>query len=71
MAFEYSKLRGKIREVFGTQGNFAKKIGISGTSLSSKLNGKVQFTQNEISKACSLLSIESSNVAEYFFCIKS
>lgn len=28
--FDYSKLRGKIREVFGTQEEFAKAMNISG-----------------------------------------
>ena len=33
--FDYSKLKGKIKEVFGTQSAFAKAMGLSGVSLSS------------------------------------
>ena len=71
MAFDYSKLRGKIREVFKTQENFAKSVGISSASLSAKLTGKVQFTQNEINTICALLEIDSAEIAVYFFNRKS
>lgn len=37
--FDYSKLRGKIKEVFGTQAKFAKAMGMSTVTLSAKLNG--------------------------------
>ena len=36
--FDYSKLRGKIKEVFGTQAKFAKAMGMSTVTLSAKLN---------------------------------
>jgi transcriptional regulator with XRE-family HTH domain len=68
MAFDYSKLRGKIREMCQTQENFAEKIGLSKVSLSVKLNNKVPFTQGEIHAACDVLGIDRSDIAEYFFC---
>ena len=43
MAYNYSKLLGKITEKFGTQGNFAKSMNISERSLSLKLTNKVPF----------------------------
>ena len=45
MAYNYSKLLGKITEKFGTQGNFAKSMNISERSLSLKLTNKVPFKQ--------------------------
>ena len=48
LAFDYSKLRGKIKEVFGTQDKFAKALGISGATLSLKLNNISEFTQQEM-----------------------
>ena len=48
MAFDYSKLRGKIKEVFGTQDKFAKALGISRATLSLKLNNISEFTQQEM-----------------------
>ena len=53
--FDYSKLRGKIKEVFGTQAKFAKAMGMSTVTLSAKLNGTVQFTAPEMNKACEVL----------------
>jgi hypothetical protein len=67
MIFDYSKLRGKIREVFKTEGKFAKAINLSSNSLSSKLNNRVEFTQQEIAKATELLSIDDNEFNTYFF----
>ena len=39
MAFDYSKLKGKIVEKFQTQQAFAKAMELSERSLSLKLNG--------------------------------
>lgn len=55
MAYDYSKLLGRITEKFGTQARFSGAMGMSERSLSLKLNSKVPFKQPEISKACSLL----------------
>ena len=55
--FDYSKLRGKIREKFGTQEALAKAMGFSTATLSDKLNNKVQWNQKEIDKAVELLEI--------------
>ena len=65
--FDYSKLKGKIKEVFGTQSAFAKAMGLSGVSLSSKLNNLTGFTQSEINKACELLDISFEFIHVYFF----
>ena len=58
--FDYSKLRGKIRE-YGRQDEFAEALEISTTTLSERLNNKSEFTQKEINKACEILKI--SNVS--------
>ena len=68
--FNYSKLRGKIKEVFDTEAIFAKKMGISTTSLSQKLNNKVEFSQKEIEKAIELLHISKEEIPVYFFTVK-
>lgn len=67
MAFDYSKLRGKIREIFRTQSTFAKSMGMSTTSLSAKLNNKIGFSQKEIDKASDLLKIKKEEIPVYFF----
>lgn len=67
MSFDYRKLRGKITEVFGGQRAFAEAMGRSSTSISAKLNNRVQWTQTEILKACKLLCIPEQEMTLYFF----
>ena len=71
MAFDYRKLAGKIKEVCGTQDNFAKMLGIGRVSLSKRLNNKQDFTALEINRSCVILNIPLSEIPEYFFCKKS
>ena len=65
--FDYKKLRGKIREVFGTEKQFAKALGISSTSLSLKFNGESSFKQSQISRCCELLGIPVKEIGQYCF----
>ena len=65
--FDYSKLRGRIREYYGTESKFADEMGISTVSLGAKLNNKVFFKNSEIFKACDLLKIDLKNAGDYFF----
>lgn len=67
MAFDYNRLRGRIVEKFGTQIIFARKLGVSQRTLSLKLNNKVYFSQDEITKCSDLLEIPSSEIQDYFF----
>lgn len=67
MAIDYSKLNGKIVEKFGTQYNFSKALGLSEHSLSNKLNNKVSWKTQEITKAMDLLGLDKAKVGEYFF----
>ena len=68
---DHSALRGLIREVFGTQAAFAKAIDRSECVVSQKLNGKSEWTTDEIRKACEVLHITSEKIPKYFFCPKS
>lgn len=63
--FDYSKLKGRITEVYSSRTQFAKDMGMSENSLSYKLNKKRDFTLSEIIKAVELLKINDIN--EYFF----
>ena len=71
MSFDYSKLRGIIREKYKTQGALADELGISAASLSDKLNEKSDFSHGEITLACDKLGIPYERISEYFFCEKS
>ena len=68
---DYSKLRGKIKEVFGTEGTFAKTMGYNRCTISAKLNNQSEWTRADIEKACGLLGIPFSEVEPYFFYRKS
>ena len=69
MAFNYQKLLGRITEKMGSQAEFARRMELSERTISLKLNGKVQFKQNEIVKASNLLEIDNSDIAAYFFTV--
>lgn len=67
VVYDYSKVRGKIKEVFGTQSAFASALGISTATLSAKLNNEFQWKSSEIFKACELLKIAKEEIPIYFF----
>lgn len=67
ITFDYSKLKGKIKEIFNTQRAFSKKLCISEYSLYKKLNSQVSFTQKEIIKSSKLLNLQPIDIPIYFF----
>ena len=66
MEYDYSKLRGRIIKVCGTSIEFAKKIGLSKTIVSQKLNNKVAWSQDDICRSCDVLGIPLENAGEFF-----
>ena len=67
MAYDYSKLSGKIIEIFGTRSNFANAMEMSERTLSLKLNNLTSWKQPEITRACSLLGLSEFEIKDYFF----
>lgn len=67
MVNDYSMLWGKIKQSGLTQQRLAKKIGISTTSLSLKINNHKQFTQKEILKISNAIGIATKDIPKYFF----
>lgn len=67
MRFNYAKLKGRIKEKYGKQEDFAKAIGLTPTTFSFKINSKAKWKQDEIVKAAKLLEISQDEIAEYFF----
>lgn len=68
--FDYKRLLGRIVEKCDTQARFAQLMGLSERSISLKLNGKVDFKQSEIDKACTILDISADEIPAYFFNVK-
>ena len=63
---DYSKLRGKIVEVFGSQYAFAEAMGMSAAAIGQRLNGKTQWSAPEMVKGCDVLGVPLEEVHLYF-----
>jgi hypothetical protein len=67
VAFDFSKLRGLIKEKFGSDKNFAEAMHMSTSALSGRLSGTVPWRTEEIPPACELLGITGAEISVYFF----
>lgn len=67
MSFNYSKLRGRIIEKFGTIEAFAQATNLSMTTISKYLNNKVPWKQTSINDAVRVLDIKPEEISLYFF----
>ena len=63
----YNKLRGRIVELFGSQKEFSKRIGLSEQSITAKLNGRSDFSQDDILIWSNSLQIKLEEIGIYFF----
>ena len=70
MSYDYSRLKGKIIENYGSNAKFAEDMEWSERTLSLKLNNKVAWKQPEIVKAIDLLSLDENDITGYFFKLK-
>lgn len=67
MKRDMRNLKGRIVQKFGTQGDFAKALGRTEQTVTAKLNGRSQFSQNDIVEWCNALEIDAPSIGEYFF----
>ena len=65
--YNYSKLKGRIKELDMTLNDFAERLGIAEQTLYKKFNNQSYFTQEEIDKAMKIIMQPMSNVQLYFF----
>ena len=63
----FAALRGLIKEKFGTQCAFAEALGMNVSTLSQKLCGHVEWTRDEMERACKLLGKTMHDVPPLFF----
>lgn len=66
----FAKLRGRIVEIFGTQSKFAETIQVSEVTVINKLNGKYDFSLNDIVLWANALKIGKDEIGAYFFADK-
>ena len=70
LKFDYNKLRGKIKEVFGTQDKFAEKVDMGRVAVSQRLNNSIELSNKEIFNWSSKLGIETKDIPIYFFTLE-
>lgn len=68
--FDYTKLNQKIKYKGFNYKILAIRLNIRQDILKEKLNGNIEFTQNEIGKIIKLLEISKDEIGEYFFTVK-
>ena len=68
MVFDFSKLRGRIIERFGSSAAFATAVGLPESSISARLNNRVKISSVEIMRWSQpdLLDIPIKDVHVYF-----
>lgn len=73
MQFDFSRLRGRIIEKYGSCSAFAKAIGRSAVWLSYRLNNVVHWASDEIAEVCTpdRLDIPPEEYHSYFYTPKS
>ena len=65
--FDYSKLKGKIIEKYGTQKEFINTIHMSEPTFINKINNGSYFKQDEIITIMSSLELSLEYVKEFFY----
>lgn len=67
MKKDYTELRKRILGKYGSLGMFAKKMGMTPSTLSKKLAGASEWSRIEIETAAILLSLTPDEVWQIFF----
>lgn len=70
MIFDYSKLKGKMKEKDYTQKNAAEDLNIDKSTFNLKINNNGYFSQNEIFILAGKLDILKRDIQDYFFTLK-
>lgn len=65
--FDYSKLRGRIIEKYGSIEAFSNKTSISNISVSKKLNNKVAISREDMIEWSDLLDIPLEEYGAFYF----
>lgn len=69
--FDYSKLRGRIVEKFGTMSAFASAVNITEVALSRKLNNKIAISRNDMITWSKALDVSIDEYGAFYFVQKS
>lgn len=67
LQFDYSKLRGLLREKSITLADYASIINVSNTSLNERLANRIPFSQDEIKRTKRAFDLSASEIDFIFF----
>lgn len=67
MEYDYSKLRGRIVEIFGSVRAFSEALGISYAATLDYLGNRTKFNQRSIERWNELLRIDIADAVPYYF----
>ena len=70
MAYDYSKLIGRMAELNVSRDDLAAAIGVSRSALYHKMRSDTEFTQNEIKACVKTLNLDQIDIPQYFFMVK-
>lgn len=70
VTFDYSVLKGRIKEKYDKYENLVPHLSYGMSSLSSKLNNHARFSQHDMLELADLLDIEDSEFSRYFFTVE-
>lgn len=70
MEFDFSKLKGRIIEKFGSRKAFGEAMGLRAEQLSRRLSSQTPWTPQETLRAVDLLGIDPLEISDYFFTLK-
>lgn len=65
--YDYSKLRGRIKEKLGTEREFALRIGRTANYVSKVFQNGTYLAQNDIANGADVLDIRVDEIGVYFF----
>lgn len=65
--YDYSMLRGRIVEKYGSAQKFSDALGKSNVTISRKLQGLSEFSQSDIEEWSDFLEISSKDYASFYF----
>lgn len=68
--YDYNKLKGLIKQYFGTQSKYAQYLGVGMTTMQSRLKGETFFTQQEIQKSIEAFNLTTATEIEHTFFAK-
>ena len=67
MEYDYSGLRGRIKEKFGSESALAATIGMNRSTFSQKINNQSEFSQQDMIQIMSALEADTGLIGLYFF----